>query len=58
MLINGNLLVEVTPKEATLIRELLATYGARVRDGEISVSGLPADEAREAEALADRFYVA
>lgn len=57
MMINGNTLVEVTPNEATLIRELLAGFAARVRDGEVTVSGLPSDEAREVERLADRFYI-
>jgi hypothetical protein len=56
MLINGNLLVEVAPEEATLIRELLAGHAARMREGESWADGNPFDKAREVESLADRFY--
>jgi len=58
MMRNGNLLVEVDAAEASLIRELLANYAAKVRDGEINtgIAETPADEARRVEALADRFY--
>lgn len=57
MMINGNLLAEVTPDEATLIRELLAGRAASTREGESWAAGNPFDAAREIEALADRFYL-
>lgn len=52
MMINGNLLVEVTPAEATLIRELLGDYADGIGDG--SISGTP-DDVRDVQQLRDRF---